>query len=201
MNTKLIIGVVAVVVGTTLLGVIWYVARMPGTVQQGGQGTAPVTTFPTSNPTSVVTPVSTTSPVEQQKKILIPLRDGTSAEANDFLHNGVTIPAGTRGDTYLLAGNLGYCYVDPQKCQAATTTDFTVYYDSGRHSFVIDLTKEPIGQSRLDMEQFMSTTLGVSQQQMCNLNYLVSVTRYVNEHFAGANLGFSFCPGATKLPK
>jgi len=51
------------------------------------------------------------------------------------------------------------------------------------------------------MEQFMLKTLGISQQQLCALNYSVGVTRYVNEQYTAKNLGFSFCPGAVVLPQ
>lgn len=119
----------------------------------------------------------------------------------DFIHNGATISDKTNAERYLLAGNLGYCIIDPQQCQAATTTNFSVYYNSTAQSFIITLTEEPIGQARLDAEQFMFTTLGLTKQQMCSLNYLVGVTKYVSEQYAWDNLGFSFCPGATPLPK
>ena len=128
-------------------------------------------------------------------------QNGAAIVTNDFIHNGVTIPDTANAGNYLLAGNLGYCVSNPQQCQAASSTDFTVYYNSTQQSFIIDLIKEPMGQARLDMEQFMSTVLGLTQQQMCSLNYLVGVTRYVNSQFTGKNLGFSFCPGATVLPQ
>jgi hypothetical protein len=131
----------------------------------------------------------------------VTIQGGSTIVINDFIHNGVTLLDSANAGNYLLAGNLGYCFSDPQKCQAAPATDFIIYYNSVPQSFTIDLTQEPIGQARLAMEQFMLTVLGISQQQMCSLNYLVSVTRYVNSQFTGKNLGFSFCPGATVLPK
>ncbi|MBU6490888.1 hypothetical protein KGQ25_01895, partial [Patescibacteria group bacterium] len=102
---------------------------------------------------------------------------------------------------YLLAGNLGYCLSNPQQCQAAPSIGFNVYYNSGPQSFTVALTKEPIGQARLAMEQFMLTTLGLTQQQMCSLNYYIGTTYWVNAVYDNKNLGFSFCPGATQLPQ
>ena len=128
-------------------------------------------------------------------------QDGSTIVVHDFIHNGVTIPDTANTGQYLLAGNLGYCFSDPQQCQAAPSSDFNVYYNSTRQSFIIALTKQPIGQARLDMEQFMLATLGITQQQMCGLNYFVGVTKYINAQFSGKNLGFSFCPGATVLPQ
>ena len=129
------------------------------------------------------------------------IQNGGSVIVNDFIHNSVTIPDTANAGRYLLAGNLGYCLSDPQQCQAASSTDFNIYYNSGPQSFTIALTEEPIGQARLDMEQFLLATLGLTEQQLCSLNYLVSVSIHVNSQYAGKNLGFSFCPGATVLPK
>ncbi len=131
----------------------------------------------------------------------ITVQGGGTVSTNDFIHNGVTIVDKANTDRYLLAGNLGYCLSDPQKCQAGTATDFSAYYNSVPQSFTIELEKEPIGQARLDAEQFLSAALGLSEQQMCSLNYYVGVTIYVNSQFTGKNLGFSFCPGATALPQ
>jgi hypothetical protein len=126
---------------------------------------------------------------------------GNTVLARDFIHNGTTINDTANSGRYLLAGNLGYCTSDPKQCQAVPAKNFSVYYDSTAQSFIITLTEEPIGQARLDAEQFLLTTLGLTQSQMCSLNYLVGVTKYVSEQYAGKNLGFSFCPGATVLPK
>ncbi len=202
MNIKLTIWIVAILLGAVIIGVVWYVIFVPNTVPQTSQSTATLPTSGSVSPTSGPTPPSssgTLSPTVQ--KIALTIQNGGTVVANDFIHNGVTIPDKANKGRYLLAGNLGYCLSNPQQCQAASSTNFSVYYNSTQQSFLITLTKEPIGQARLDMEQFLSTTLGLTEQQMCSLNYLVGVTVYVNPQYAGKNLGFSFCPGATALPK
>lgn len=198
MNTKLIIWILALFLGVIVVAVLWYAFFVPKIVPQTTPGTA--TTFPTSGS---VTPVSGTSTNSSGAipTFSLTAQDGSVVSALDFIHNGITIPDKANLGRYLLAGNLGYCILDPQKCQAAPATNFTVYYDSGMKSFLIDLAEEPIGQARLDMEQFMLTTLGLTQTQLCSLNYFVGVTIYVNSQYTGKNLGFSFCPGATVLPK
>lgn len=194
MNIKHTIWAVGILFGICILaGAIYFIFVLkssPKTFQ-------PTTTLPVSG--STVTSSTTSSGGVQT--IVLATRDDSAVVANDFIHNGVTIPDVKNEGNYLLAGNLGYCLSDPQKCQAAPSSNFSVYYVSSRKSFLINLTEEPLGQARLDMEQFLLPTLGLSQEQMCGLNYLVGVTAYVSEQYTGKNLGFSFCPGATVLPK
>jgi hypothetical protein len=199
MSTKFIIWIVALLLGAIAVVVVWYAFPSPKTAPQT-LIQEPTTTLPVSG---TVTPTSSGSGMSSGVVPAFPLatQTGSTVSALDFINNGVTIPDTANPGGHLLAGNLGYCLSDPQKCQAAQATNFSVYYISGSKSFLIDLTEEPIGQARLDMEQFMLKTLGITEQQMCNLNYLVSVTRYVNEQYAYENLGFSFCPGAVVLPK
>lgn len=202
MNTKLIAWIVAILLGVGVITILWYVMSSPNTTPQTSE---PTTTFPVSgsintNTTGSTNITSATSSLAVQK-MTITVQGGSTVVVNDFIHNGVTLLDSANTGNYLLAGNLGYCFSDPQKCQAAPSNNFSVYYNSASQSFVIDLTQEPIGQTRLDMENFMLTTLEITQQQMCSLNYLVGVTRYVNLQYVGKNLGFSFCPGATVLPK
>lgn len=199
MNTKLIIWILGIFLAVIVVGVVWYVLFAPKSVTQ--QTTQPTTTLPISGSvTSVSSLPSSTTASQAARTLSIKMQNGSAVTVNDFIHNGVTISDKANTGHYLLAGNLGYCLSNPRQCQASSATNFTVYYNSAQQSFTIELTKEPIGQARLAMQQFMLKTLGITEQQMCNLNYLVGVTEYVNPLFAGKNLGFSFCPGATELP-
>jgi hypothetical protein len=198
MNIKLIIWIVGTFLAIVVVSVIWYVMLAPKTVMQTTQ---PTTTLPISGSiTPIATPPTTTSSQSVQTMALT-TQSGNVVTTNDFVHNGVTIQDRANTGRYLLAGNLDYCLSDSQECQAGSSTNYNIYYESALQSFVIALTEEPIGQARLDMEQFLLPTLGITQQQMCSLNYYVGVTMYLNPQFTGKNLGFSFCPGATVLPK
>jgi hypothetical protein len=197
MNKKLIIWIAVIFLGAIIIGAVWYAAFAPKSAPQSSQTS---TTLPVSGSITTVPPSSATSSQAIQT-VTLATQTGSSVTANDFTHNGVTIPDAANAGRYLLAGNLGYCPSDPQKCQAGSSTNFNIFYNSTEQSFIIDLSEEPIGQTRLDMEQSLAATLGLTEQQMCSLNYYVGVTRYVNSQFAGKNLGFSFCPGATVLPK
>ncbi len=124
-----------------------------------------------------------------------------SIVTNDFIHNGVTIPDTANKGRYLLAGDLGYCVINPADCKAGSTTDYNIIYDSISQSFTIALLAEPIGHTRLEVERFLIQTLGITQDQMCKFDYYVGTTYLINSFYSSKNLGFSFCPGATKLPQ
>ena len=212
MNPKfIIIWSTVLIVGIGVVTAFWYnisvshTVSMPNAIPEVSQPSGTNSPLPISQTTvtaSNTTTSSSTATSSSQSDATMVLADqnGNQVTLRDFLHNGTTIPDTANPGHYLLAGNLGYCPLDPQKCQAAPSNDFSIYYNSGPQSFTIALTAEPIGQSRLDMEQFLLATLGVTQQQLCNLNYFVGVTRYVNAQFTAKNLGFSSCPGAVALP-
>jgi len=197
MNTKLIWIFVAVL-GAGVLVMLWYATSLPDiTLPPTGWSNA-TTTSPaggTRGSTSGTPSSSTPSP-----ELTLADQNGTAVAVRDFIHNGVTVPDASNEGRYLLAGEPSFCSSGADTCPVASSTSFNIYYNSGPQSFTIALTKEPIGQARLEMEQFLLGSLGITQEQLCRLNYLVSVTRYVNPQFTGKNLGFSFCPGATLLP-
>jgi hypothetical protein len=200
MNTKLIVWIIGIFLGAIIVAVLWYFMYARNDVQQTVQSSInlPVSDSYTPNPISQLATTSIQSP---SQKIPLPAQNGNIVFVEDFINNGVTMPDAANAGRYMLAGNLDYCLSNPQECQVTSATNYNVYYESKSMSFVIALTEEPIGQARLDMEQFMLATLGVLEQQLCSLNYYVGVTRYLNEQYSGKNLGFSFCPGAVILPK
>ncbi len=201
MNKKLILGIFITVIAVALIAAAWFLTSGPIRQLATQPVSSPVAPLPSGVTTSVPVSGTSASSADQPKSITVGTSDGGAIATNDFIHNGVTIADAANAGRYLLAGNLGYCVTDPQRCQAASSTDFIVYYDSAQQSFAIALTEEPLGQARLDMEQFMLATLGITQQQMCSLNYYVGTSSGINAIYASKNLGFSFCPGATVLPQ
>ena len=94
----------------------------------------------------------------------------------------------------------GYYYVSGGLYQNQTHAPYQIFYDSEHQYFGITLYKEPLGQYRTQAENELMQDLGISQQQMCSLNYDISVGQGINDLYVGQNLGFSFCPGAVALP-
>lgn len=130
----------------------------------------------------------------------VALRAGGSVVVNDFLHNGTTISDPENTGNYYLAGSVGYCLKDGSCPSGAKADNYIVIYDSAHQFFTIALTAEPIGPARLAAEAFLRTTLGLSNEQLCGLNYYIGTTESVNNSYSGKNLGFSACAGATSLP-
>jgi hypothetical protein len=81
-----------------------------------------------------------------------------------------------------------------------SSTPYQIFYQTTDDYFGITLYHEPLSASRAAAENELLRILGVSKEALCTLSYVVAVGPGVNDAYAGKNLGFSFCPGATKLP-
>lgn len=116
----------------------------------------------------------------------------------DFLSDPTTIKDPINPGYYYLGYHVNEGIPDPT---ATENPPYIIMYISATNYFNIGLFQEPIGPIRAAAEQYLLTRLGISQAEMCQLDYMVSVPDRVNSQFAGKNLGFSFCPGAVLLPK
>lgn len=77
---------------------------------------------------------------------------------------------------------------------------FSVNYAADYSYFNIVLYGEDLKNSREQAERFLSSLLGISEYNLCFLNYSVGVTISTNEELARyQNLGFSQCPGSITL--
>ena len=158
--------------------------------------------FNVDSPTSSTGQTDTTSlPVAQNTS-----QDGTSRPVsyvssgdtsfvNNFLKNA---------DTYSDPVNPGYYSLGYPLNQTTTGTSsppYLIMYIETTQFFTIELLREPIGETRTQVELFLEQRLGLAQNDLCELNYTISAPVSVSQEYAGRNLGFSFCPGATILPK
>lgn len=126
--------------------------------------------------------------------------DGSPILVKDFISNGITIEDPSNKGWYFLAGDSGACNPDGTCPSAGSEKDFSILYDSVTKSFVVSINTEPLGAVRKNAEQYLMNALGLTESDMCRLEYSVMTTSYVNATYGGENLGFSFCPGAIKLP-
>ena len=131
----------------------------------------------------------------------VPGRDGVAIATKDFINNGETVADVENPGSYVLAGSLGYCLADGSCPAGANETDFSVAYNDATGIFTIVLLVEPLDTSRTEAEQFLESRLGISVQQLCNLNYKVGTPYWVNQFYDDKNLGFSSCTGATQFPQ
>lgn len=180
-----------------LLGLIafWiFIGFGSKTVSTNGSGGGNLTL-----PVSGNVPISTTGNFGQrQSSFTVAGIEGTVISTRDFLHAPITVESQNHGYYYLGYHTASAGVVDTT---ATSSPPYLIEYIAATQYFNIGLLSEPIGTTRLAAEQFLMTSLGISQSQMCQLNYMISVPDRINSQFASRNLGFSFCPGAVVLPK
>lgn len=160
-------------------------------------GTLPDATDVGGANTTVQQPLVGTSGTPQ---MTITARNGSTLTVNDFIHNGETAADVVNPGDYYLAGSVGYCLANGSCPSGASTTDFSIVYSQQYNLFNVTLLVEPLSSIREEAEQFLMSRLGITQDQMCALDYNVVVPYTVNPVYTGKNLGFSFCPGAVQVP-
>lgn len=100
------------------------------------------------------------------------------------------------------ATNPGYYYLGYQPSAGQQTNPpYLIEYIAETQYFGITIMQEPIGENRRAAEQYLQQKLSLTQEQMCSLKYTVGVPDSVNAQYSDVNLGFSFCPGAVRLPQ
>lgn len=169
----LLVGILILVLGGG--GIVYYFhSKSSGTVP------LPHPSFPTSESTGSVGGGSTSF-------IGIQGEDGSTIQAKDFL-----IDPTTKEDPV----NKGYFYLGSQSEDAP----YMILYIKDTQFFTIELLKEPLGENRRAAETYLEKLLGLSNDSMCALAYMVSTPSSISQTYAGTSLGFSFCPNAVRLP-
>lgn len=129
---------------------------------------------------------------QEDMTLTLQTRDDSLVVRN-FLNDSRTI-ADTVNKGYYQLGN----FVDPT-VDAPADVSYNITYIADTQYFIITLYEEPLADSRKQAEEFLLQYLGVNEQKLCQLKYMVSVPNRVSTNFAGMDLGFSFCPGAVAL--
>ncbi len=162
-----------------------------------GDNTLPIDTGNVSTGGTVNVPSQTSSSTSSgvaTKPLSSP--DGGSVAVKDFLKDPATVKDPL---------NKGHYFIGPhpregvEDATASDNPEYVIEYSDADQSFTISLMQEPLAQTRLDMEKYLMNKLGISQSDMCHLNYLVSVPTTVNTYYAGYSLGFSFCADSVAL--
>jgi len=76
---------------------------------------------------------------------------------------------------------------------------YAAIFDKESGVFNIMLLKKPFRQSRLEMEVYLKNLLQISEEEMCQLSYSVTVPGYVDQNASGQDYRFSFCSDAVQL--
>ncbi len=124
--------------------------------------------------------------------------NGVFVRVTNFLKDPATVQDPINAGLYYLGYHINEGFPD---ATATANPPYIIEYISATQYFSIALLQEPIGTVRAVAEQYLIEHLGITQSQMCQLNYTLSVPNSVNSQYAGKDLGFSFCPGATVLPQ
>ncbi len=132
-------------------------------------------------------PASDSKPIQGQQLTLVAPNGGTVTVLN-FLDDPETVADPNNSGYY----NMGY---------SVGTSPYLITYIASTQYFNIVLLQEPIGQTRELAEQYLKQHLGISNSDLCRLNYTIGAPTFVSGFYGGASLGFSFCLGATKLPE
>lgn len=185
---------ITVIVATTaLLGaglLAWFFSPSPASTPTAQ--TSQSNPYGTINNSTTVTPADQTNSQVADKEGYLSVTGelGGLILVKDF-KSDPTVEKGKDGRYYYLAGG-----IDPNSVGAPYGIDYT----ESDQSFNIVLLKEPLGDFRKLAEQELMQRLDINTTQACGLRYWVSVPTYVNSTYSTKNLGFSFCPGATRLP-
>jgi hypothetical protein len=137
-----------------------------------------------NNQTSVsISTSSDPAPLPVQKvQTILPTIDGVGVLVKNFLPSDTSLEASEGGDI-IIAENEWY----------------RVTYYLPTQGISVFLLQEPLGDARHLAESHVIELLGITQSDACRIFHLVAAPGEVNAVYAGKNLGFSFCPGATAL--
>lgn len=182
--------------------VIGIIALVVFKIFTGSSNQAPATTtYTTTNTGSTNVAVSTNSLGGQAGTsggmIALKIFDGSSISVKNFIKDPVTVKDPINAHQYYIGPHPKEGVTDPT---ATDNPPYIIDFDDAYQSFTISLLQKPLGATRQQAEQFLMTHLGISQNQMCTLQYTLTVSNDVDPTYTSKNLGFSFCPGATQLP-
>lgn len=124
--------------------------------------------------------------------------DGAPITTANFIVAKNTVKDAQNDGQYYIVQSSTSCY--PDCTEKNINVPYDILFNTADNSFTISILAEPLGSARIAAEQYLMDTLKISREDMCKLNYVVSTTSHVNATYGGTNLGFSFCPGAVKLP-
>ena len=124
----------------------------------------------------------------------IPGQNGTTIDVSPFETSSNTAATSTVGPSDTKVPPAHNVLVS-----GADDGPYAITYFANDNSFTITLYKEPLGKSRDDAESELLKKLNITKDEACWLRHAVLTLDRVNTFYAGKNLGFSFCPGATAL--
>ncbi len=154
-------------------------------------------TEPVTDPVVNPFPVSSGTPIHTPETLTISTLGGPSVTVQNFIDKTTTAEDPVNTGYYYLGNHFPF---DGSVPDASEEIPFVISYIASTQFFNIVLYEEPLATSRMQAEQYLKQTLGITEQEMCSLPYSVSVPNFVSPTHAGESLGFSFCPDSVPLP-
>lgn len=87
----------------------------------------------------------------------------------------------------------------PPEVSPAKNPDYDTLFYPETNTFDMMLYAFPLEETRKRAGKYLAETLGVSEQELCQLKIFVGVSPSTSSSLAGKNLGLSSCPGNTDL--
>lgn len=131
----------------------------------------------------------------EKNNIKLILSNGSSLAVKNFINDSVTVKDPINKDYYYIGSDVKIVNGTVDTSGAG----YSIGYIASTNFFNISLEREPISHMRTAAEEYLMTKLNITREQACALKYMVSVPNRVNQVYAGTDLGFSFCYGATQL--
>jgi len=191
MTKKILIIAIGLLLLVAVVGVIILLSRMPAT-QNPSQGS----TYGSNNNNSYAAPAGGGSTTGTSGMTVSSVFGG-AISVNNFKADKETYKDPINASAYFLGPHPYEGVADPS---AVDNPPYLITYDDKTQSFTISILQEPLKDTRVAMEQFLMAKLGITQTQMCQLKYMVSVPNRVSTIYSGEDLSFSFCPNAVPLP-
>lgn len=85
------------------------------------------------------------------------------------------------------------------KSEDPESESFDIFYDEPSGSITVFLYKEPLRDGQYRVTDLLLKKLNTTKDILCILNVSVMTNEYVNEAYAGFDLGLSVCPGHVDL--
>jgi hypothetical protein len=100
--------------------------------------------------------------------------------------------------------NPGYYFIEDRESSTSVGEDrqppFVIGFMPSTSYFNVVLLKKPLSISRANAENFLTKALDLTQTELCELNYTVSVPYNIDNTYTGQVFTFSTCPGSIELP-
>ncbi len=180
------------VIGLIGVSILYFFFTKQQPIEEPTTGEATINGFPTSGGGTIIGggsagSTTTTGEIPPGKRA-IQTRGSDKIVVNDFLASSTPHQDEYIGEYYLLN-------------ESTTTPPFQIIYTAKDQFFQISIEKAPLGIVRKDAETFLLTSLGINQQTACLLKHSVGVPNWLDTHYSGKNVEFSFCPGTVLLPE